>query len=68
MESARAAAPPRPIDPARHGQLVAALGRSQELLQQLLDQAVFYAPDPQLGGLRAKAEAHLRAVRARLPG
>jgi len=54
------------IDPTRHSMALAALGRSQELMQQLLNIAIFEAEDPQLGGLRPTIEAHLRYVRQRL--
>lgn len=58
--------PLRNVDPDKHGRALAALGRSQELLQQLLNIAIFEAEDPQLGGLRPTIEAHLRYVRQRL--
>lgn len=58
--------PPRIIDPDKHGRALAALGRSQELMRQLLDIAVFECADPNLGGLRQTIEAHLRYVRDRL--
>jgi hypothetical protein len=62
----RAPLPTRVIDPLRHAALIAAIARSQDLLQQLLNVAIFEAADPQLGGLRATVEAHLRSVRQKL--